>query len=511
MKTDKNTQLSGDENFDYEFNSVIQEFVSVKIEPEEFNITNCNYCRCCFKMMEIFETQNPTDSQLLNALMKVTQLNLQPSYLASSFCEECVRDISNFNSFRMLMIMRQNKFLAIIENENFEGLKELHNLTLSNAAHNNMQPVVKLERINIPPIKEEDLNVKDPETSIPIPIKSKSKRRKKASKNQVNKKICPICSVKVVKIVTHILLHHPVFCDYCDFKATDQSRVDKHMEVVHNKRYFCHICGKFLKLRIETHIDMVHKKIKNYFCDLCGHGTFQKNDIICHMWSTHLPKDLKCDECDFLTASDFFLKRHRQRVHNLGIDCSLCGKKFGLQKYLDRHIKRVHKRIRKFKCDICYNKFFNNKSLEGHKLNRHGSRDHICEKCGKGFGSINMLNSHMKSHGEKSHICDFCGKGFVVSESMRKHIDIVHYKIKRFACTVCNKQFSSNSKLAEHKLEHEGIRFPCFAPGCATTHTRKDASIYHLKTVHKLSQEVFKDCKKKLDEFAASLKDMKTT
>ncbi|CRL04067.1 CLUMA_CG017181, isoform A [Clunio marinus] len=505
----------------YECGSVAQEFVTVKIEPDdEFNITSCDYCRCCFKMLDVVETKHSADDQSLNTLIEITQLNLQPSHLASKVCDECVRNLKQFNNFRMLTIAKQNKFLEIIQNENLEELKDLHKLTLMNVTHVNLQPVVKLERINIPVISEKYLKLEESDLTITTQEIFSTPLNDQKNKRNPTKIKCPLCETRFLKehaLKRHIFRYHAISCEHCEFKAVDQASIDKHIKSKHIKIFRknvkpnkCPICKKMLKLDMERHIRKVHQKIKNCFCDLCGFGVFHKFAMRQHMLSQHLPKKLKCNECEYVTAKKKLLKLHYEARHNRKkstVNCLLCGKFYKNEKVLETHIQRVHERVKNFSCDICDRKFFKNNELKAHKLHNHSSRaDFICDACGKAYFSEKLLKVHVQIHEGKSFICDMCGKSFATKPRLQIHVKFTHLRIKNHVCDVCGKCFICPSKLHIHKLEHSGIRFPCFVPGCGSSFTRKDAALFHVRKNHRLTQEEFKTWKENLDEFSASLK-----
>ncbi|CRK99721.1 CLUMA_CG012973, isoform A [Clunio marinus] len=549
---------------------VFQEFVSVKIEPEdEFTIQSSNYCRCCFKMLEVVDISYSTNLQMLNALTEITQLNLQPSDFASNFCNECVNDVQHFNSFRKLTIAKQKKFLKIIQNESYEELKELHTFTLTNIANDHLQPVVKLERINIPSKLEEELKLDELELTTPISKQPKIKRKVKGKLE-----VCPVCSTEVTKLTTHMLRYHPFFCEYCDFRGPNQLRLEKHIRTKHKNTFkpVCPICCKVLKNNVERHIKIVHENVKNYYCDLCNYGVFNKTGLLRHMQYQHLPKNLQCTECDYMTGVKRQLKKHFKKNHNQEeikkhlVTCPLCGNIYKNQHSLDGHIKRVHQNIRNFTCDMCDYRTCTKAELNIHKNNKHSSKaDFTCEVCGKVFFSQHSLNIHRKIHGEKSficdmcdyktstkaslsthnlnvhksqrdHVCEICAKGFftkhrlddhikihgnkrfkcnrcekrfLVKSRMREHVERVHLKMRHYVCGECGKRFSSSYKLNIHKLEHAGIRFPCFVPDCKSTFSNKDGSVFHLRHSHKLNKDEHKIYKEKLDEFNESLKKFK--
>ena len=59
--------------------------------------------------------------------------------------------------------------------------------------------------------------------------------------------------------------------------------------------------------------------------------------------------------------------------------------------------------------------------------------------------------------------CEHCGKGFANKCSLKKHIDSIHRKIKRFECTYCGKRFTSDAAMKGHAAtQHDAEEFARF-------------------------------------------------
>ncbi|CRK94416.1 CLUMA_CG007923, isoform A [Clunio marinus] len=501
-KTKKEAKVNNSEVFHHEF-------VSVKIEPEEkLDIICFSYCRCCFKMLEAYETGDPIDShQLLNLLKDITQLNLQSSNFASNFCYECVNEIHRFSDFRSLTIAKQNKFLEIIQNENIEELKELYEMNFEE----NSKPEVKLET------NENLMIIKDEFNAETTSNATKIGKVKRASKN-IARSTCPLCSSKVNNLDRHMLRCQSLKCEYCDFKGANKYKLNKHIKNVHAKPIkrksessICPECGKVLKGGVQDHIKAFHQNIKNFYCDFCEYGTYTRTTFVRHMLAHHLPKTLKCNDCEYTAANEVMLNLHWDRCHEESktkLVCSLCNLTFKRQSSLVDHIKRKHDKIKNFHCDICDYESYTKTEMEYHKLNKHSmNRDHMCDKCGKNFATNRMLYVHVKNvHGERRFQCEKCKKDFLNKSRLQRHVERVHIRLKRFVCDACGKGFSDPKRLFTHKMGHAGIRFPCFIPGCQSSFTRKDAAVFHIKHNHSLTALEENDCKEKLDEFCFNLK-----
>ena len=99
-------------------------------------------------------------------------------------------------------------------------------------------------------------------------------------------------------------------CPTCGISCSSKNGVYKHIKQVHenikrksNKESMCPICGKNLKIRLKTHIEMVHEGKRPFTCSICGLSLATKGNIKMHIPSVHEKfKPNKCSICE----SSFF-------------------------------------------------------------------------------------------------------------------------------------------------------------------------------------------------------------
>jgi uncharacterized Zn-finger protein len=53
-------------------------------------------------------------------------------------------------------------------------------------------------------------------------------------------------------------------------------------------------------------------------------------------------------------------------------------------------------------------------------------------------------------HDGIKHECSICEKNFVVKNSLQRHINSVHEKIKPYQCSICEKNFAQKHHLQKH-------------------------------------------------------------
>ena len=122
----------------------------------------------------------------------------------------------------------------------------------------------------------------------------------------------------------------------------------------------CEHCGKVLgtPYRLRVHIDVVHKGLKPFQCNVCGKSFGRKCGLAQHKVSHSAIKPHVCTECgkSFLHLSR--LKSHIDITHR-GLEpfkCQECGKSYSQKNDLKLHIQRVHRGIG-FQCKECGSEF----------------------------------------------------------------------------------------------------------------------------------------------------------
>jgi hypothetical protein len=150
--------------------------------------------------------------------------------------------------------------------------------------------------------------------------------------------------------------------------------------------------------------------IKKYICDICGKGHRSKLKVAHHIKTVHL------------AATGQF-------------ECEVCFQKFKINKSLQSHKRIVHEH-RMYDCDLCDSSYTTKFVFELHRLDKHSASEPTveCEICHKKFGHERVLKRHLRSHkakkppkservdrpevlkarpcNRKSHICHICGSSF---------------------------------------------------------------------------------------------------
>ncbi|XP_038116505.1 zinc finger protein 16 isoform X2 [Culex quinquefasciatus] len=206
------------------------------------------------------------------------------------------------------------------------------------------------------------------------------------------------------------------------------------------------------------------KKELTYECELCGKRFRKSADFFQHKL-TH-GEELKCADCDERFFRTWDLEKHRVEKHSDSeiYKCDICSKTFIEHWRLLRH-QRTHSTEKKFKCDMCDKSFTESGNLAKHKKQVHTKdRPFACEICSKSYPQKKDLQGHMLVHTMKRFACTICQEEFSLLHEKRKHMRELHPNEtveKSFTCTVCEATFNSKLKHSSHVLTHGERRFEC--------------------------------------------------
>lgn len=336
----------------------------IKEEPQDQTnfVQEISFCRCCFNGLSFADSQFPADEPTMQAFQDITQMDLKPSPFLTSFCEKCFNDVVGFQRFKQLAVAKQQKF------------EETGDARLSSMA----DPLVKDEEEHQEVIVKEEIaefefqSVNEDFEDPPGGEEEKLEKGNKVSKFP----LCPHCPVRPFRMESHIARCHSIKCQHCPFRSVHQKSLDNHIWRKHRETvevpqepHTCPICGRKV-ISLDKHIESVHKKVRNYFCDLCDYSGYLRQYIINHMKSAHLTKKIFCSACKFVTTSTAQLNRHMRKRHIKeppGGDravCNECGATFKSKQYMEQHILRKHQGVKEFPCDVCGHSFFTRNELE---------------------------------------------------------------------------------------------------------------------------------------------------
>lgn len=234
----------------------------------------------------------------------------------------------------------------------------------------------------------------------------------------------------------------PFKCSECDsffesFQSLHNHRTKMHTSEKDPTKWMCRHCNtSFSGSRtLRDHITVAHSACKPQI--RCPSSNYQL------YW--HFLNSIKIYNDILGSCSKAFSTVKRLRAHMKVHDddakemCNECGLLVTSKHNLDKHIMRVHLRIRNFFCDVCgYSATFKH-SIASHMtshIDPNSRRKWKCELCCFVSVSKQSLRAHQSyEHSGKVYTCH-CGKEFNQRASLSTHIKCVHHKQKDHLCNL---------------------------------------------------------------------------
>ncbi|XP_049818554.1 zinc finger protein 239-like [Aethina tumida] len=283
-------------------------------------------------------------------------------------------------------------------------------------------------------------------------------------------------------------------CNTCTEEFPSQEKVELHIGKVHDEKFVCDTCNEVCSsvYNFALHLK-THSCEDSYACPLCSYSCIRRQGLSTHINRVHYHKFYYyCKDCG-KGFNDGVLYREHSNEH-LGIKpfvCVVCKKEFVFSRYLLVHQVRYHTVhiegiLHKTQCSICLKVFSKVATLLKHITTKHNpnedpnQRKHLCDMCGKGFGSSDKLKIHYRVHtGDKPFSCNFCGKSFTKKDYLVMH-ERVHTGEKPYTCEHCGKCFNQASSLRIHVRGHTGER-PYICPFCNVGYISRGSLNIHMK------------------------------
>jgi len=265
------------------------------------------------------------------------------------------------------------------------------------------------------------------------------------------------------------------YCEEVDCVKTFTSlvRLNKHLKNTHN---------------IDTRTELTSKAFQIVKCPFCqdefkvAEGKLGNHRLRRHLKSVHM----KLEDQD-----SWQLIMNEEATES--VICQTCGKSYTNQATLESHVKLMHSDITEMEsCHICGKSFKKGGStLWGH-IRTHEDGGHICPICGAKFKVKSYLQRHIKSHDPdcKRYECDICGDKFTRPYLMKQHQEFTHKKNLPFKCNECGKCLRSNTFLKIHmrSVHSKEKPFPCEV--CGFRSSRVDNLNIHRTKVHHISIKI---------------------
>lgn len=258
-----------------------------------------------------------------------------------------------------------------------------------------------------------------------------------------------------------------------------------------NKIYTCLICSAEEKVQgdaktIISHMKNAHE-IRLYICDICGVEFLRRSEMSAH-FDEHVATEegaFQCDVCNRIFTNLRLFRVHK-RMHMpqpKNHVCQTCGKGFLSRNMLEEHTN-THTGLRPYKCGECGKDFASKYSARAHeKIHLDRPRPFKCNTCGKGFITEQNLHQHERIHSSiRSHTCQICGKSFSSARNLEVHC-VIHTGYKPFICRICGKAFARKAEIRDHERTHTGEK-PYQCEFCGATFGQRSNLQSHKRATH---------------------------
>ena len=266
----------------------------------------------------------------------------------------------------------------------------------------------------------------------------------------------------------------------------------------------CHICLKKFKKKYDlNHHIMAHTGDKPHKCAKCGKEFIQKSNLKRHS-KTHRVYQNKVnpvvEKNDFEIVTDIGRKMAIKSVKSL--KCGFCTEIFTSMLDLKSHNAVNHASEKIFNCGFCeiQMQFDNFKEYSDHLNILHNEKPKpFCDMCQIDFETEEKLAEHLEKIKHKI-TCDGCGKIFSIEKYLKQHQQKSSCNLteKQYECSVCLKKYFSEYGLRRHLLTHENL-YPFKCDHCEKCFKRRDNLKRHQK-MHMESPKIFPcpfpDCSK---------------
>lgn len=264
---------------------------------------------------------------------------------------------------------------------------------------------------------------------IPSESEYKTGETDNLSINQIrNQYVCTFCP-KILdskySLDIHLKIHEfgpKMSCKLsnCDKIFPNKTNMWNHMVSEHDakekdwkgRRGVCVVCNK-VKLDLKTHM-FTHSNEKKLMCTQCPKLFKDKKGFQLHIKVHQGIFDHECSECKKKFVSKTALKQHlvEQHTTETNFKCDQCVNEYKNKYKLAIHMTS-HTGEKQFQCREGCNKMFRIRKVREEHENKHKGIKHKCKQCTKTYTQKSTLQDHtVRCHGTRNHLCNVCGKAF---------------------------------------------------------------------------------------------------
>lgn len=242
-------------------------------------------------------------------------------------------------------------------------------------------------------------------------------------------------------------------CEFCELPFHDGAALVAHKKThTGDMKFECiHCTAKYESYsKLRTHCT-THKNVKYenyplerlYMCDEepCLKPFRNWKNLQSHRKTVHLinPTIFKCHECDETFYQSWTFSYHKKKYHIEHLRCPFCDVTFVLLKSLQNHVNRFHVNEKKPEKRTSAKP----ESLQPEPLQPFDFEKYVRQK-------------------EDGWYCRECDRKCSTRHNAATHVQMVHWKVKNFHCTVCNKGYFLRGDYDNHMRIHTAeVPFEC--------------------------------------------------
>ncbi|XP_045121767.1 zinc finger protein 99-like isoform X1 [Portunus trituberculatus] len=279
-------------------------------------------------------------------------------------------------------------------------------------------------------------------------------------------------------------------CPKCGLIYSSLSDLTRHLRQTHpdSLPHACRLCDDRFHFRqeLEGHI-MLHF-LGSFKCDFCGIHFGLKYPFLRHLEAQH-PGDflLKCEFCEFTSASFLEYRQHRREPHQAGgpgevpAECQHCDELVPhdeLEEHIEEHLWQQEPR------PVFVRPVSEGCRVAGRRRGRLGKKWPHCPECDVTFSSAAALSRHNhQQHPHKySKQCDVCGHRFKGQRALELHRE--GHQTGRCWCPVCKLRFGQRQHVEQHFLRSHSDVTAIECEYCDARLASYSRYLYHCRTAH---------------------------
>lgn len=270
-------------------------------------------------------------------------------------------------------------------------------------------------------------------------------------------------------------IHRPYPCELCSWVGCQPHLFAAHMYgqhkvVIFPKKYPLVECDaegcfhKCLNISLYNHKRCHKYKTDKLVCHVCGMKFTSEGGLRSHT-SYHAEENLKhrCKECGKVFGWDHELSKHMNAEHRNYILCHKCPFKTKYQTTLKIHLHNKHgepvpSNVKICKCDSCDFYCFYPSYLKIHKEENHSDNsNYSCAMCSKSFKSRKSWRCHQNNaHSANIYNCDLCNYTTNHEKNLMIHKNCRHSEVRPYGCHLCEYSCKFKGNLNKHmKNKHK--------------------------------------------------------